>query len=404
MNIAFVALYDIKDIHRGSGTYYHIYQELCSQNHNVTAIGPLDIKFPFFTRLFRFITKRILLKKYFSYLDPFVGLIIGRVVQKHLKGRDFDIMLTNDYAIAGYAKIKIPVVLWTDSIFPSNYNENTHPWLLNMPWFAVFMAQIVVKKALKNISLCIVPGYWNYDEIIKYDVIEEDLLSVIPFGANIQDPGDTLEKMGTINDIKNNKLNILFVGIDFKSKKLKYAINVVEHLRRKGVDAILNVVGGEYKAYQQIIEDENLNQKQDYLNEFIKFHGKLDKKNKKDFQKLLNLYSKSDIFLLPSIAEGFGIAYVEAAAYGIPSLGYKTQGVMTSVKDGVSGVLIDLNEDITCFSEIILSWIRDSDYYRKLCHGARSHYELNGNWKVLIKRFTEHVEEKIDLYKKSLKK
>ena len=77
---------------------------------------------------------------------------------------------------------------------------------------------------------------------------------------------------------------------------------------------------------------------------------------------------------------------------------------MTSVKDGVSGVLIDLNEDITCFSEIIFSWIRDSDYYRKLCHGDRSHYELNGNWKVLIKRFTDHVEEKIDLYKKSLKK
>ena len=84
------------------------------------------------------------------------------------------------------------------------------------------------------------------------------------------------------------------------------------------------------------------------------------------------LIAKSNLFVMPSIihkksVEGFGIAYVEAAAYGIPSLGYKTQGVMTSVKDGVSGVLIDLNEDITCFSEIIFSWIRDSDHYQKLC-------------------------------------
>lgn len=404
MNIAFVALYNIKDVQRGSGTYYHIYQELCSQNHNVTTIGPLDIKFPFFTRLFRFITKRILLKKYFSYLDPFVGLNIGKAVQGHLKGQDFDIILTSDYAIAGYSKLKIPIVLWTDSIFPSNYNENTHPWLMNMPWFAVLMAQTVVKKALNNISLCIVPGYWNYDEIIKYDIIEEDLLSVIPFGANIQDPGKKIEKIGTFNNLSNNKLNILFVGADFKVKKLKDAINVVEHLRKEGVDAVLNVVGGEYEAYQQIIEEEGLNQKQNYLNKFIKFYGKLNKNNRKDLQKLLNLYSNSNIFLLPSIAEGFGIAYVEAAAYGIPSLGYKTQGVMTSVKDGVSGVLIDLSEDVTCFSEIISSWIRDSDYYQQLCIGARSHYEINGNWKVLIKRFTDHVEEKINIYKNHPKK
>ena len=120
--------------------------------------------------------------------------------------------------------------------------------------------------------------------------------------------------------ISNNKLNILFVGTDFKRKKLKDAINVVEHLRKKGVDAVLNVVGGEYEAYQQIIEEECLNQKQNYLNKFIKFYGKLNKNNRKDLQKLLKLYSNSNIFLLPSIAEGFGIAYVEAAAYGIHHL------------------------------------------------------------------------------------
>ena len=77
---------------------------------------------------------------------------------------------------------------------------------------------------------------------------------------------------------------------------------------------------------------------------------------------------------------------------------------MTSVKDGVSGVLIDLSEDVTCFSEIISSWIQDLDHYNRLCQGARLHYEMNGNWKVLIKRFTDHVEEKIDFYKNHLKK
>ena len=397
MRIAFIALYDLTDVNKGSGTFHNIYKELSLQDHYVKPIGPLEIKFPFLSRLFRFFSKRILNKRYLSYQDPFVGSIIGKAVDSKLKDKDFDFILTSDYSIAGYTKTKIPMVLWTDSIFPSNYSENKHPWLMNMPWFAVLLSQTVVKKALNNISLCIVPGDWNHDEILKYDVIDKGLLNVIPFGANIPDPGKTIQKLNNYNDIINNKLNILFVGLDFKLKKLKYTIKVVEDLRRLGVDAFLNVVGGEYEAYQQIIDEEKLDQEQNHLNHFVKFHGVINKNNKKDLQKLLNLYSNSGVFLLPSIAEGFGIVYVEAAAYGIPSLGYKTQGVLNAVKDGVSGTLIDLKNGPKVFVDIILNWIEDPDHYKKLCQGARSHYEMNGNWKVLIKRFTEHVAEKLDL-------
>ena len=43
-------------------------------------------------------------------------------------------------------------------------------------------------------------------------------------------------------------------------------------------------------------------------------------------QEKLGLLEKSDVFIMPSIiykksVEGFGIAFIEAASYGVPSIG-----------------------------------------------------------------------------------
>ena len=51
------------------------------------------------------------------------------------------------------------------------------------------------------------------------------------------------------------------------------------------------------------------------------------------------LISKSNLFVMPSIiykksVEGFGIAFIEAAQYGIPSIGGKDGGASDAIKDG----------------------------------------------------------------------
>jgi phosphatidylinositol alpha-1,6-mannosyltransferase len=58
--------------------------------------------------------------------------------------------------------------------------------------------------------------------------------------------------------------------------------------------------------------------------------------------------SSAHIFCMPSripggraAGEGFGIAYVEAAAYGLPVVGGDIPGVRDAVQDGVTGLLVD---------------------------------------------------------------
>lgn len=378
MKIIFATLYDLNNINKGSGTYYHIYKELLAQNNKVTLFGPPTIKFPLFSRLFRFITKRILSKRYSSYMDPFVASVIGSWFQKRLKDIEYDILLTNDYAIAGYVKIEKPVVLWTDSIFPFNYSSNIHPWLKGMPWFAVEFCQTVVKRALKNTNMCFVPGEWNFSEIKKYKIMNSKKIKIIPFGSNLADPGPEISKKRKFQYIiKRNEIRLLFVGKDWELKGGEIAIEIVNELNYNGYKAILNVVGS------------NCNTK----NDFVINHGYLDKDKNRELKRLKTIYNESDVFVLPSIAEGFGISYIEAASYGLPSLGYFTQGVTTSVENRVSGRLLPLKSRAIDFVKIIESWYVSPHIYDGLVKGARNHFQYNCNWENSIKNFTDSIKE-----------
>ena len=58
------------------------------------------------------------------------------------------------------------------------------------------------------------------------------------------------------------------------------------------------------------------------------------------------LVAKSNIFVMPSVihkksVEGFGIAYVEAAQYGIPSLGGKDGGAADAIEHEQTGLICD---------------------------------------------------------------
>jgi glycosyltransferase involved in cell wall biosynthesis len=48
-----------------------------------------------------------------------------------------------------------------------------------------------------------------------------------------------------------------------------------------------------------------------------------------------------DIFVMPSILEGFGVAAVEAQAMEIPVVATKVGGIPEAVKDGITGILVE---------------------------------------------------------------
>ena len=54
-----------------------------------------------------------------------------------------------------------------------------------------------------------------------------------------------------------------------------------------------------------------------------------------------DLLHESDLFIASSRQEAFGIAALEARAAGLPVMGYRGNGLVDFIVDGVDGVLVD---------------------------------------------------------------
>jgi phosphatidylinositol alpha-1,6-mannosyltransferase len=90
---------------------------------------------------------------------------------------------------------------------------------------------------------------------------------------------------------------------------------------------------------------------------------------------LPELYRACDLFALtsrslPESVEGFGIVYLEAAAFGRPLLAYETGGVSEAVLDGETGLLAP-EGDVEALSRALARLMEDATLRQRLGDAGR---------------------------------
>ena len=101
------------------------------------------------------------------------------------------------------------------------------------------------------------------------------------------------------------------------------------------------------------------------------------------------LIKNSNLFLMPSIifkksVEGFGISFVEAASYGVGSIGGKDGGANDAIDNGKTGLICD-GENINSIYESILKFFENENYKK---YGINAlNFSKNFNWNKVVKKY-----------------
>jgi len=102
-----------------------------------------------------------------------------------------------------------------------------------------------------------------------------------------------------------------------------------------------------------------------------------------------SLISKSNIFVMPSIiykksVEGFGIAYIEAAQYGVPSLGGKDGGASDAIDHLKNGLICDGNKLDEVYSSI--NSMLENDKYLEYGKAAKEN-SVKFRWSKIVEEY-----------------
>ena len=93
-------------------------------------------------------------------------------------------------------------------------------------------------------------------------------------------------------------------------------------------------------------------------------------------EQVMALMAKSDLFVLPSWGEGYGIVYIEAMAAGCIAVGAKDEGIEDTITDGENGFLVPAG-DIDEIHRVMKNVFENRDGYEALRRrGQRDAKEL----------------------------
>lgn len=238
------------------------------------------------------------------------------------------------------------------------------------------------RKILNNASSIIFLSEANKNELLDNYIEDEKLKYNIESKCIVSPNGIDdfwFTNVGKPKIIKNKKdIKFIYVG---KIMKLKNVLGTIEALKyfneNSNYQGSLTIVG---KKVDKAYTDKILKESEVRINV-------LDQMPR---EKLINLYRESDIFIMPSFKETFGLVYPEAMSQGLPVIYTKGQGFDQQFEEGMVGYSVDANDP----SDISESMIKIVERYKNTSQNAINNF-TRFNWNDISKRY-------IKIYKKIL--
>ena len=246
---------------------------------------------------------------------------------------------------------------------------------------------------MKRVKKTVVLNEQLKNKLIRLGKIEQKKITVIGNGVDTKELAPTKvsdELKGKAKEkykIFENRTVIFFSGIINRRKGVEYLVKAADILINKlSYKELMFILSGDPKIDEVFTKNIISFIKRRKLERHVKLLGFIP------YEDLKVLYSICDIFVLPSLEEGFGIALTNALSFGKPVIGTKVGGIPMQIIDGWNGFLVEPSNEKQLAEKI--AYLVDNDEIRRVM-GVRSRRlaEREFDWKKITEKYLDVYEE-----------
>lgn len=230
-----------------------------------------------------------------------------------------------------------------------------------------------LKSILEPDYLLVVSKYWENELNKKYSLTPARITNGVDLhrfdsGNDSKDAGELSKQKFSVNGCR---VLLTIGGIEPRknTKTTLSAFNIARsHFMKNGERLVWLLGGGEtlfdYKEYRKEFfhEMEKLGLK---LDEDIFILGNVPE------DMIVDLYKAGDVFVFPSIKEGWGLVVLEAMASGLPVIASDIEPLKEFLENGNNSLLVS-PMDFKTFSEGIIRILEDDVLNKKLIFGGKN--------------------------------
>lgn len=164
---------------------------------------------------------------------------------------------------------------------------------------------------------------------------------------------------------------------DRKSEGVAFALRCLGQLRREGFDfQYVHIGGGDRLAELKTVGETECGPSTIFL-------GSIPS------EQVVEALSAADLFVFPGLDEGFGLAYIEAQACGLPVVAFNNGGIPEAVQNGVTGYLTPVLE-AEAYQAAIRDFLQQPERRQEMGRNARAwaekHFDRDRNYDLMLKR------------------
>jgi glycosyltransferase involved in cell wall biosynthesis len=248
--------------------------------------------------------------------------------------------------------------------------------------FIDFYNKFFVPTISKSTDVAVAISNSTKKELINIYKIQAKKIHVIPDMINLNEYNSKSVEFRKKYKLENKKI-ILAVGRLVRKKGFQYLIKAFPKILENFPEAVLVIIGPWHN----------------YKNELVSLVKKMKLKDKIIFTGIVSdkmlksaIYC-SDVFVIPSLHEGFGIVALEAMAYSKPIVASNAGGLSEILEHNKNSLLVPPG-DINKLADEIMKLLKDQKLAKNIAENARREvekYDSRKNIDKLIKIYNECI-------------